>query len=51
MPRLEQKFSENISTEAQVVACRFPLPNWQPQKTIGQGVDTVWVYRKPQQIS
>ncbi|XP_053372862.1 ATP synthase subunit C lysine N-methyltransferase-like [Mercenaria mercenaria] len=29
------------------VASRFPLPNWQPVKIIGEGLDTVWIYMHP----
>lgn len=28
-----------------VIACRFPLPNRTPALTIGQGIDTVWIYK------
>lgn len=27
-----------------VIACRFPLPNLEPLKTIDEGVNTVWFY-------
>lgn len=36
-----------LITEApnsKVIACRFPLPNLQPLKTIDEGVNTVWFY-------
>ncbi|XP_054276169.1 ATP synthase subunit C lysine N-methyltransferase-like [Macrosteles quadrilineatus] len=45
MAELEQKMNEEVSKDAHVVACRFPLPNRTPDQTIGSGVDTVWLYR------
>lgn len=29
---------------SKVIACRFPLPNLVPLKTIDEGVNTVWFY-------
>ncbi|KNC31575.1 hypothetical protein FF38_12825 [Lucilia cuprina] len=29
---------------SKVIACRFPLPNLEPLKTIDEGVNTVWFY-------
>lgn len=29
---------------SKVIACRFPLPNLKPLKTIDEGVNTVWFY-------
>jgi hypothetical protein len=44
MEELERKFANELS-DAHVVACRFPLPNKEPIKIIGSGIDTVWLYR------
>ncbi|KAK4878794.1 hypothetical protein RN001_011300 [Aquatica leii] len=41
---LEKKIKAECSKDCNVVACRFPLPNLQPFKTIGHGIDTVWIY-------
>ena len=46
MNNLEDKFNKEISKDSCIIACRFPLPNWIPHKTIGHGVDTVWIYYK-----
>ncbi|EEC14740.1 conserved hypothetical protein, partial [Ixodes scapularis] len=45
MPALEQKLADELSSDAWVVACRFPLPSLKPDFTQGTGIDTVWVYR------
>lgn len=45
MQDLEKKFVAELSKDATIVACRFPLPNLEPIHTIEDGVDTVWVYR------
>nr|SVE76741.1 EOG090X0HEX [Daphnia longispina] len=44
MPELEQLFEKSLKSSSQVIACRFPLPNWKPIHVIGEGIDTVWVY-------
>ncbi|XP_061695279.1 ATP synthase subunit C lysine N-methyltransferase [Syngnathoides biaculeatus] len=44
MSQLELKLANELSSSAKVVACRFPFPNWVPEHTTGEGVDTVWVY-------
>lgn len=44
MEELEEKFRTELREDSRIVACRFPLPNLKPLKTIGEGVDTVWVY-------
>ncbi|XP_014245623.1 protein FAM173B isoform X1 [Cimex lectularius] len=48
MADIEEKFSKEL-LNSNVVACRFPLPNREPIKTIGSGIDTVWLYefKKP----
>ena len=45
MQQFEEKLSEEMPTSGRVVACRFPLPSWEPLATVGTGVDTVWLYR------
>ena len=45
MKELEQKCIKELSSDACIVACRFPLPNLKPTKTIGKGIDTVWFYK------
>lgn len=47
MTGLEEKFDKEISDTCRIVASRFPLPNWQPVRVIGEGLDTVWVYMHP----
>nr|SVE92746.1 EOG090X0HEX [Megafenestra aurita] len=44
MPELEALFEKSLTSSSQVIACRFPLPNWKPSHVIGEGIDTVWVY-------
>nr|SVE93974.1 EOG090X0HEX [Scapholeberis mucronata] len=44
MPELESLFEKSLTSSSQVIACRFPLPNWKPSHVIGEGIDTVWVY-------
>ncbi|XP_028405407.1 protein N-lysine methyltransferase FAM173B-like [Dendronephthya gigantea] len=46
MPKLQEKFSDEMKCDAKVLACRFPLPDWQPEAVICAGIDTVWRYRK-----
>lgn len=48
MPQLESKLVQELKPDGQVIACRFPLPSWKPVATIGEGFDTVWLYRKPE---
>lgn len=44
MTDLEKKLLNEVNTESQVIACRFPLPNIKPCKIVGEGIDTVWLY-------
>ncbi|KAH0813025.1 hypothetical protein GEV33_009763 [Tenebrio molitor] len=44
MGDLEVKFDSQCKNGCNVVACRFPLPNKRPTRTIGHGIDTVWIY-------
>lgn len=49
MSELETKLAADLagSPTSEVVACRFPFPNWKPSLTIGEGIDSVWLYRQP----
>nr|AAI55021.1 hypothetical protein LOC548777 [Xenopus tropicalis] len=44
MPQLEKKLQMELQDAARVIACRFPFPNWVPDHTFGEGVDTIWTY-------
>lgn len=44
MEQLEQKLASELPSTAMVVACRFPFPSWVPERTVGEGIDTVWLY-------
>uniref|UniRef100_A0A7N8XEW9 ATP synthase subunit C lysine N-methyltransferase n=1 Tax=Mastacembelus armatus TaxID=205130 RepID=A0A7N8XEW9_9TELE len=44
MVSLELKLAKELPRTAKVVACRFPFPTWVPERTAGEGIDTVWVY-------
>uniref|UniRef100_T1GR97 Methyltransferase domain-containing protein n=1 Tax=Megaselia scalaris TaxID=36166 RepID=T1GR97_MEGSC len=44
MNDLEHKLIAEAKGNSKVIACRFPLPNSEPIKVIGDGVDTVWLY-------
>uniref|UniRef100_A0A7N8WZJ9 FATP synthase c subunit lysine N-methyltransferase n=1 Tax=Mastacembelus armatus TaxID=205130 RepID=A0A7N8WZJ9_9TELE len=44
MDQLELKLAKELPRTAKVVACRFPFPTWVPERTAGEGIDTVWVY-------
>lgn len=44
MDELEQKLADELEITAKVVACRFPFPSWAPERTAGEGIDTVWLY-------
>ncbi|XP_076152012.1 ATP synthase subunit C lysine N-methyltransferase isoform X1 [Alosa pseudoharengus] len=44
MEQLEDKLGKELQNSARVVACRFPFPSWVPDDTVGEGIDSVWVY-------
>ncbi|XP_015914326.1 ATP synthase subunit C lysine N-methyltransferase [Parasteatoda tepidariorum] len=46
MSQLEEKLVTELSENACVIACRFPLPNWKESLSVGKGIDTVWIYEK-----
>ncbi|XP_076630776.1 ATP synthase subunit C lysine N-methyltransferase [Colletes latitarsis] len=45
MEDIEKKFRTELQNNCIIVACRFPLPNMNALKIVGQGVDTVWIYK------
>lgn len=45
MGDIETKITQEAQSGSKVIACRFPLPNLTPEKIIGSGVDTVWLYK------
>lgn len=47
MAKLQDKFQEEMKDDAQILACRFPLPNWKPTDKIEEGIDSVWLYQRP----
>ena len=46
MKDLTNKLRRELHEQSEVIACRFPLPGVKPEKTVGTGIDTVWLYRK-----
>lgn len=44
MNDLEQKLLNEASIDTKIIACRFPLPNLEVTTSIGEGIDTVWLY-------
>ncbi|XP_018786681.1 PREDICTED: protein FAM173B [Bactrocera latifrons] len=44
MKDLETKLIAESPKNTKIIACRFPLPNLQPQRIIEEGVNTVWFY-------
>ena len=46
MAELQDKFRVEMKDDAQVLACRFPLPNWKSKDVIEEGIDSVWLYQK-----
>ena len=47
MPQLEKKLAADLSDGSKVVACRFPFPTWKAVDVVGEGIDSVWVYKPP----
>ncbi|XP_017753824.1 PREDICTED: protein FAM173B [Eufriesea mexicana] len=45
MKDVETKFVKELQEDCVIVTCRFPLPTMNAIKIIGEGVDTVWVYK------
>eukprot|EP00794_Sanderia_malayensis_P018147 gene18147-19957_t len=44
MPALQDKLRQEVKPGASVIACRFPMPNWVPAKSLEEGIDSVWLY-------
>lgn len=44
MQDLERKLLTEAANDAKIIACRFPLPQMEPQRVIEDGVHTVWYY-------
>ena len=44
MAPLSDKMETELKPGTRIVVCRFPVERWKPSSTIGEGVDTVWVY-------
>lgn len=51
MPQLEKKLESDLTVDSKVVACRFPFPSWKADDVIGEGIDSVWVYKPIQSKS
>ncbi|XP_076241922.1 ATP synthase subunit C lysine N-methyltransferase [Calliopsis andreniformis] len=47
MPDIEKKILTELQKECFVVTCRFPLPNMRAINKVGEGLDTVWIYKVP----
>ena len=45
MKDLEHKLNKEMKPNCTVVACRFQFPQWKEVATIGEGVDSVWIYK------
>ncbi|XP_624435.2 protein N-lysine methyltransferase FAM173B [Apis mellifera] len=45
MKDIETKFIKELQEDCIIIACRFPLPTMTEIKIIGEGNDTVWVYK------
>ncbi|CAD5113779.1 DgyrCDS2947 [Dimorphilus gyrociliatus] len=47
MQQLKEKLvNEMPSDDHCLIVCRFPLPNTVSSKIVGEGIDTVWLYKK-----
>ena len=46
MADLESKLNQEMKQDATVIACRFQFPNWTEVAIVGEGIDSVWVYKK-----
>lgn len=47
MQQLETKLASDLNANSEVVACRFPFPNWKAEEIYGEGIDAVWLYKPP----
>lgn len=46
MEQLREKLAKEMGSQCQVIACRFPFISCVPEKEVGTGLDTVWLYTK-----
>lgn len=44
MEVLGEKLIKELPDDARVIACRFPIPNWPPQSSVGSGLDQAFAY-------
>ncbi|XP_077590727.1 adenine nucleotide translocase lysine N-methyltransferase isoform X2 [Stigmatopora nigra] len=44
LPLMQKKMEAELPDDALVVAGRFPMPDWTPCRTEGDGVDRAWAY-------
>ena len=47
MAELEQKLLREMPSGSEVIACRFNFPSMPCTEVIGEGIDSVWVYKIP----
>ena len=47
MVELEKKFEKEITKDCTILAARHPLPNWAHIVQYGNGLESVWVYKHP----
>jgi hypothetical protein len=47
MEELIKKFKSELQPNCSIIVCRYPLPHCKPISVIGEGLDTVWVYKTP----
>lgn len=45
MPELRGKLLQELTPEAHIVACRFPMRGVVQERAEGRGIDTVWLYK------
>merc|ERR1712150_287985 len=45
MPDLEKKLVNELKTNSEIAACRFPFPGLVPIEIFGEGIDSVWLYK------
>ncbi|KAM9810241.1 LOW QUALITY PROTEIN: adenine nucleotide translocase lysine N-methyltransferase-like [Neosynchiropus ocellatus] len=44
METLSEKLIEELPDDARVISCRFPIPNWPLQMSVGSGLDQTFAY-------
>ncbi|XP_076336507.1 ATP synthase subunit C lysine N-methyltransferase isoform X2 [Tachypleus tridentatus] len=45
MHKLGVKAKHEMENGSYLIACRYPLPRWNPKYVINDGIDSVWVYK------